>query len=152
MANNFVITDLIAELAPEEGERYFAYDDASGQAVRKGTTVMGNVTVGIGRNLSGKGLTDAEARYLCANDIVEISDTFDKMIPWWRDLSPARQRAVANMGFNMGPMELVNGWPHFLGAMRVGNWAGAIAELQSSHWWGQVGTRAEKIAAQILAG
>ena len=57
MSQNFDVSAMVEQLIPEESERYFVYDDATGKTILKGSTVVGNPTIGIGRNLSGEGLS-----------------------------------------------------------------------------------------------
>lgn len=142
---------MVSQLITEEAERFFVYDDATGQAIRAGSHVVGNPTVGIGRNLASEGITDAEARYLCANDCLARNAMLDRDIPWWRQLSPARQMQIVDLSFNLGEGGLMK-FPHFLAAMQAGHWPDAVAELQQSTWWGQVGQRGPMITARILAG
>jgi lysozyme len=151
-SQTFDTAAMVAILIAEEAERYFVYDDKTGDPIRSGSVVQGNPTVGIGRNLSSEGLTDAECRYLCANDIATKSAALDQAIPWWRSLSVNRQYAILDLAFNLGVGGLVNGWPHFLADMQAGDWSGAANELETSEWWGQVGTRGPRITARILAG
>jgi lysozyme len=143
---------MLAELGTQEGRKPFVYDDATGLPISRGTIVRGNATVGMGRNLATDGLSDAEIDLLCTNDCLKFAAVLDCRIPWWRGLSPARQRQMLSLAFNMGPEELITGWPHFLAAMQSGNWQAAVDELQSSKWWHQVGQRGPMIAGQILAG
>jgi lysozyme len=152
MSQNFDVSAMVEQLIPEESERYFVYDDATGKTILKGSTVVGNPTIGIGRNLAGEGLSDAEARYLCANDVLRVSAELDSDIAWWRGLSPMRQMQIVDMAFNMGEHALVNEWPNFLAAMQAGNWQVAVNELETSLWWQQVGQRGPMIASRILAG
>lgn len=147
----FAMDDMVAQLRGEEAEKYFVYDDANGAAIRSGTHVVGNPTAGIGRNLATKGLTDAEARYLCANDVIDVAGWLDQDYPWWRKLSPLRQMQMVDLEFNMGRGGL-RGFPHFLAAMQAGHWPDAVAELQNSAWWDEVGERGPMITDKILAG
>src|SRR5271166_3187834 len=105
MTDTFDMDAMIAQLTPEECTggviSFVVYDDASGLPIKPGSHVIGNPTVGIGRNLYGKGLTASEATYLCVNDIMEVVACYDLHIPWWRQLSPMRQRQLLDMGFNM---------------------------------------------------
>jgi lysozyme len=150
--NAFDMAAMIAQLIPEEAERYMVYDDATGQPIRRGSVVKGNPTIGIGRELSMTGLTDSECRMLCENDITAVAAAFDLAIPWWRELSPVRQMQLVDLAFNMGVHGLLTGWPHFLADMKAGNWGAACTELESSTWWHQVGERGPAIAGRILAG
>ena len=46
-----------AQLVIDEGDRNFPYDDATGRTLIRGDTLKGNITVGIGRNISGIGIS-----------------------------------------------------------------------------------------------
>lgn len=152
----FDMDAMIAQLIPEECKggviEFVVYDDATGLPIKPGSNVIGNPTIGIGRNLYTNGLSQSEAVFLCSNDIMKAASIYDLHIPWWRQLSPMRQRQLIDMGFNMGAMEIVDGWPNFLRCMQQGDWSSAVQAMQSSKWWFQVGTRAPAIAARILAG
>lgn len=141
----------VRQLIGDEGERFFVYDDATGLPIRAGSHVIGNPTVGIGRNLAVNGLSTAESAYLCQDDVAACAARLDLQIPWWRNLSPVRQAQMINLDFNMGWGRLV-GFHNFLGAMQRGDWTSAAAELKNSVWWGQVGKRGPEIAERILAG
>lgn len=151
MTESYDLDAMVAQLMPEEGERFYVYDDATGEAIRAGSRVVGNPTAGIGRNLASEGLTDAECRYLCANDVARFAAALDVAYPWWRQLSPSRQRQIIDLTFNMGLHGLA-GFPMFLAAMQRGDWAGAVADLKDSAWWGEVGQRGPMIVARILVG
>lgn len=115
------------------------------------TDTKGKVTIGIGRNLDDVGLSTEEAHYLCENDIGRVLSDLDRNMPWWRNLSENRQRALANMVFNLG-------WPRFAGFQKMiaalgdDDYERAAAEALDSKWAGQVGPRADRIAAMIREG
>jgi lysozyme len=120
---------------------------------------VGKVTIGIGRNLTDVGISDAEATVLLHNDVSAALLDLDKHIPWWRSLSEPRQRALANMAFNMGWPRL-SGFKNMLAALRDGRWDDAAQESLDSKWADQTdgkidgkdGARAERIAEMIRAG
>lgn len=151
MSWTFDTNAMIAQLTPEEGLKLHVYDDANGQPVVAGYTVIGNPTIGIGRNLAGFGITREEATYLCATNISLCEDQLDNAVPWWRDLSPLRQMQLVDLCFNMGIATLLT-FHEFLGAMHAGNWQAAVENLKASLWWTQVGERGPKIANRILKG
>ncbi len=142
---------LHGELTRDEGLRLEVYDDATGKPLRRGDALEGNPTVGVGRNLAGKGLSRNEARILLANDVQEFMRDLDINIPWWRDLSGGRQRALANMCFNMGWHRL-SGFKRTLAALEAGDWETAATEAMDSTWARQVGDRAVRISKLILEG
>ena len=151
MADTWDTAALIAQLIPEEAVRLFVYDDATGEPIRAGTLVRGNPTIGIGRNLASTGITAAEATMLATADINRVAAELDKALPWWRGLSAGRQRQMMDLTFNMGLGGLLT-FTHFLAAMQEGQWQAAVAALEDSEWWHQVGTRAPLIAMRIMQG
>ncbi len=147
---------LRAELILAEQKRLLVYDDATGKPIVKGSTVLGNPTIGVGRNLSGRGLTNAEAEYLLANDMVELEADLAPALPWLSSLSPNRQCAVYSLYFNTAlgnPARFKAKWPNFLGQMQRGEFEAAAANLETSEPWAtQVGSRAERLAKFVRNG
>jgi lysozyme len=89
------------QLARHEGKRRFVYDDASGKPISTGTFVRGKPTIGVGRNLAEKGLSDDEIDYLLDNDIKDaIADA--QTFRWFDSLDPVRQAVIVELCFNMG--------------------------------------------------
>ena len=85
---------LIDELVTDEGLRLRPYVDT-----------VGKVTVGIGRNLTGKGISKREAFDLLDHDLDEcVADL--AAFPWFLMLDAVRQRAMVNLRFNLGPSRL----------------------------------------------
>lgn len=110
----------------------------------------GKLTIGVGRNIEDNGITRDEAMYLLDRDIARCVKDLDRSLPWWRDLSDARQNALVNMCFNLGISRLCK-FERMLGALRDGDWETAWAEALGSKWAEQVGDRAMRIA-QIFKG
>lgn len=138
-------------LIQHEDDRPNAYDDATGKTLVTGDVLKGNLTIGVGHNLSAKGLSAAIRQLLLEEDIQNVEDALDERLPWWRNLSDNRQMALCDMCFNMGIGELMN-WPHFLAAMHNGDFQGAIKELKGTRWERQVKQRAVDIENLILGG
>lgn len=136
---------LIAELERDEGRVRHAYQDS-----------LGYWTIGIGRLIDrrkGGGLSNEEIDYLKRNDIARFKRELDQLIPWWRSASPARQRAIQNIAFNLGADGLVNKWPKTVALMKAGRWAEAAAAIRANKvWTSQVKGRAERVAKQIETG
>jgi lysozyme len=131
---------LVAGLRWDEGVRPFPYTDT-----------VGKLTIGVGRNLSDRGLSNDEIDYLLQNDIDLVIDDLNRALPWWVELSPARQRVLANMCFNLGIARL-KGFVRTLAAMRRGDYAAAAQGMRESLWAKQVGARAERLARLMEAG
>ena len=130
---------LARELDRDEGKRNTPYRDSGGKR-----------TIGVGRNLDDKPLSDAAIEFLLNEDIEEVEYYLDKLMPWWRKLSDARQRAILNMGFNMGVFALA-GTPTFK-LIEQGKYAEAGDRLRKWKWASQVGKRAERVIKMIVEG
>lgn len=133
-------TELIKELKRDEGVRLKPYQCTAGKT-----------TIGVGRNLDDRGITEHEADYLLLNDIELVTVQLDKSIPWWRDLSDARQRVLANMCFNLGISGLLY-FKNTLAAMKAGKYDDAADGMLKSLWAKQVGQRAIRLAKMMREG
>lgn len=143
---------LKADLKQDEGERLTVYDDATGEPIVSGSTVKGHPTIGVGRNLtSARGITQDECDKLLDDDIHLVTGELEKQFPWWSSLSDGRQRALANMCFNLG-MPTLKQFKNMLAALEKGDYDAAAKEALDSKWARQVGQRAQKIAQLIREG
>jgi lysozyme len=112
---------------------------------------LGIETIGVGRNLKDRGLSEDEIDYLLTNDITIIENELDKAFPWWRDLDEVRQRALADLAFNMGIPRL-HGFVKMLGGLQRRDYHAAAEELLDSKYAKQVGARSERVAGMIRTG
>ena len=55
MINEETREKLIDKLVLHEGMRLKVYDDANGNEIRAGDTLVGHPTIGVGRNIAGDG-------------------------------------------------------------------------------------------------
>ena len=134
------IDQLIIELNRDEGLRLLPYRDT-----------VGKLTIGVGRNLDDVGISIAEANNMLINDINRVLPQLDKSMPWWRDLSEARQRVLCNMAFNLGITKLLK-FTKTLKMMQDGNYKQAAEAMRQSLWYRQVGVRAERLAVMMDNG
>ena len=132
--------NLIARLVRHEGLRLKPYRDTAG-----------NLTIGVGRNLDGAGVSKAEALAMLASDIGAVEGALDTSQPWWRKLDDVRQDVMAELAFNLGPAGL-SAFHDTLNAMRAGQYAAAADHLLASRWATQVGARASELAALLRTG
>ena len=130
---------LIAQLELHEDRRKKAYTDE-----------YGNVTVGVGRNLTGKGLSDAEIDFLLSNDIDEVLADLETF-PWWASLDPVRQMVVADMRFNVGP-SVFRTMRRFIKALTDGDYQRASVVMREMKWFRQVKTRGVRLVAMMQRG
>lgn len=111
-------------------------------------------TIGYGRLIDprrGGGITQREAEMLLDHDIERAMLGLDSKLPWWRELSQMRQRALVNAAFNLG----INGLLTFrraLAALKDGRYAESADEFLDSKWHQQVGRRAKVIADMVRYG
>lgn len=131
---------LAMDLTRDEAERLKPYKDS-----------VGKLTIGVGRNLDDVGISAEESRILLFNDIARVLGELDRQLPWWRGMSEGRQRALANMAFNLG-LPRLRGFKKMLTALETGQWEAAHNEALTSRWAGQVGQRANRIAQIFLEG
>jgi lysozyme len=141
---------LRVQLAKHEANRPFVYDDATGKAIGPGTHVKGYPTIGIGRNLYSRGLSESERQFLLDNDIEDCLQAASQFL-WFSGLDGVRQAAVVELIFNMG-LARFKGFKKFIGFMSEHRWVHAAGELKNSLWYTQVGNRAPTIINQILTG
>jgi lysozyme len=111
----------------------------------------GNLTIGVGRNLDGVGVSKTEALSLLANDIAGLEAALDAAQPWWRRLDDVRQDVMAELAFNLGTTGL-GAFHGTLSALEAGQYAAAADRLLASRWASQVGARANELAAILRTG
>lgn len=131
---------LVAQLSIDEGRRARIYTDT-----------VGKVTGGVGRNLTDRPFSEDEIDLMLKNDIAIVESSLDRSLPWWREMSDARQNVLANMCFNMGINRLL-GFTNTLATMRAGRYDAAALGMLDSQWARQVGARAIRLAAVMRTG
>ena len=112
---------------------------------------LGIETIGVGRNLVDRGLSDEEVDYLLSNDITIVENELDNGLSWWRDLDEVRQRALADLAFNMG-LPRLHGFVKMLSALQRRDYHAAADELLDSKYAKQVGERSNRVAEMIRTG
>lgn len=150
-APDSVITEVVPNIEAEEGLRLYVYDDANGQPIVAGYTVIGNPTIGYGRLLtSAHGITQAEAEMLLAHDVAAAEGDVEKL-PVYAHLNTARRGALLDMDFNMGFYTLQQ-FGHFLALLAARQYQAAADDLATTLWAQQVGERAKRIREIIATG
>lgn len=136
------------QLSRDEGREAYPYKDTGGV-----------LTVGVGHNMSSSPLPDHWAPPLTSdqietlldNDIGNVFLDLDREYPWWRQMTEPRQRALANMCFNLGIVRLAQ-FKNTLAAMEAEQYAAAASGMLASKWAGQVGQRAVRLAVMMRTG
>jgi|TARA_R110000824_G_scaffold292054_1_gene480474 lysozyme len=132
--------DLKEQLVRHEGLRLTVYDCPAGYK-----------TIGVGRNLEGKGITEEEALYLLGNDINYFTEQLRDNLGWFDDIPEAKQKVLINMAFNLGVGGLMN-FKNMLSAVEEERWGDAATEMLDSKWAKQVGNRAIELSGTMAGG
>ena len=130
---------LLEQLELHEGRRRFPYRDT-----------VGKWTVGCGRNLTDKGLSEDEIDYLLQNDVRECLTDLDTF-PWFAGLDPVRRNVVIDMRFNLGPSRFRQ-FKQTIAAIARGDYGKASEQMMKSLWHRQVGARARRLARMMKTG
>lgn len=139
---------LIQELRRDEGVKYSVYKDTKGIP-----------TVGVGHNLQASPLpsgwkyplTDAQVDALLTKDLEVVFKALEKNWPWYKNLSDARQRVLANMCFNMGE-GVLGTFKNTLKLIQTGKYSEAADAMLKSLWAKQVQGRAMRLAQMMKEG
>ena len=111
----------------------------------------GKLTIGIGRNLDDRGLSEQEIKYLFLNDVTLSVEECRRLLPTFNSLSDVRQEVLVNMMFNLGYSRLSQ-FKKFLAAIGREDWSDAAVQMLDSKWATQVGARATRLATAMWTG
>jgi len=128
---------LARELLRDEGLRLKPY-----------RCTAGKLTIGVGRNLDDRGITEAEALVLLDNDIKSFWGQLVAARPWVMQAPEAVQEVLVNMCFNLGLAGLL-GFRQTLEYLKSRIYVDAASEMLRSKWAAQVGARAERLAQRL---
>ena len=128
------LKSLTHQLKVHEGIKRFPYTDT-----------VGKLTIGVGRNLDDRGLSDSEVEYLLQNDLRLSAFELDKAYPdWWRQTA-TRRAVLIDMMFNLGRPRFLT-FKKFLAALKACDYHTAATEMLDSKWAKQVGRRSQVLA------
>jgi len=130
---------LLEALKRHEGLKLKAYRCTSGK-----------LTIGFGRNLEDKGISESEAEIMLMNDIQEFQSKL-KNFKWFNQLSDARKEVIINMAFNLGLGGLLK-FKKTIELIEQKDFEGASKQMLESRWASQVGKRAKELSDQFLKG
>ena len=154
------MTELLDQLVLHEGLELLPYEDS-----------LGIDTIGIGRNLKHRGLSEADlghigkdlsdifewgitkeqAYYLAKNDIEIVEKEVCESHPCVVELDEIRQRIIIDMAFNMGVPRL-NKFKKMWKAIHEENFEEAKIQMLDSRWANQVGNRAVRLSNAMESG
>lgn len=143
---------VVASMMRHEGLRLKPYLDT-----------VGKLTIGYGRNLYDKGISQQESAFLLDNDVADGSAEALRAFAWLLRLDEVRSAVIVEMVTSIGLPRFL-GFKNCIAACAAGvaatspaeaeRWFGvAAAELLDSDWREQVGpTRSGRLAEQLRTG
>ena len=133
------LNKLKAQLIVHEGLRKYPYVDT-----------VGKLSIGVGRNLTDVGLSNQTIMQMLDEDILRTMNFINTHFLWFPRLNDVRQRAIADMTFNL--MGKMLQFKKMLAAIHVEDWNTASKELLNSKFASQVGIRAKTLAHMLRFG
>lgn len=132
-------TNLKRLLVKHEGKRNHAYMDT-----------LGNLTIGIGYNLTARGLPDEWINEQYEQDVAYFYSCLSRDFPWFSELSEPRQAVLVDMAF-MGYQKL-KGFKQLFAALQRQDYNFAGSAIMDSKWATQVHGRASELADIMVRG
>lgn len=133
------MNNIYEQLIMHEGMKLEPYEDT-----------VGKLTIGVGRNLEDKGITEEEAKELLKNDVLEITKKLERY-DWFYKLDRVRQKVIIDMAFNLGINGLLS-FKNMIAAINKEDYEKASEEMINSKWATQVKTRADRLARMMKSG
>jgi lysozyme len=109
------------------------------------TDTTGHLSIGVGRNLSDRGISTVEALLLLDDDILYFSSKLHSLVAFFDRLDENRQIVLVDMCFNLG----INGFLAFkamLNALERGDYEMASKEILASKAAEQCPDRYQRLA------
>ncbi len=124
------------QLLKDEGYKQFPYKCTAGK-----------LTIGIGRNISDRGLTISEALFLLDNDIKVCIEDLNARMKLSR-LPNDIQDVLINMRFQLGSSGFWK-FKKMLTAFNKKDYEEAIVQMKDSKWYTQVPNRAKRLIKTV---
>jgi len=112
---------------------------------------LGHVTIGYGRNLQERGISEAEAASMLDSDIDNCIEELKNTYDFWELLNEVRQAVLVDMCYNLG-IKRLGQFKRMEEAIRLRTWSKASFEMLNSVWARQVGGRAKELALLMKTG
>lgn len=126
-------------LLQDEGQRSFPYTDTTG-----------HLTIGVGHNLSAKGVSQRIQDLLLEEDIEDAVVVLNRLLPSWPLLDEVRQVVFISLAFNLG--NRLGKFLRLLKSAKEGLWGTAARELEDSLWFRQVKLRGPRLVRMLRTG
>lgn len=113
------------------------------------TCPAGKLTIGVGRNLEAKGISQSEALFMLENDIRECDQDLVKIFPHQFHSFPEDiQLVLIDMRFQLGPGGF-RGFFNMIKAFQDWDYLEAIRQMKESQWYVQVTDRAKNLIEMV---
>lgn len=126
-------------LKRHEGLRLTVYDCPAGKK-----------TIGYGRNLEDRGITEQEAEQLLNNDIQAIEAQLRNSVDFYTALTDTRKAVLIDLAYNIG-LQGLHSFKKMLNALANQDYVEAKKQLLDSRYADQVPNRAKELA-ELLEG
>ena len=126
-------------LKRHEGLRLTVYDCPAGKK-----------TIGYGRNLEDRGITEQEAEQLLNNDIQAIEEQLRNSFDFYTALTDTRKAVLIDLAYNIG-LQGLHSFKKMRTALANQDYVEAKKQLLDSRYAGQVPSRAKELA-ELLEG
>jgi lysozyme len=130
----------IETIKQDEGLRLKPYKDS-----------LGFWSIGYGRCLDTRGITQAEAFDMLCHDILECEEELSRTYSTYSQLDDLRKMILICMCYQLGIAGLM-GFRKMLGALTRGNYKLAAEEMRNSKWASQTFNRAHRLAHLMETG
>jgi lysozyme len=150
---NSLIREASKYIRANEGYKLFVYDDSSGLPIVSGSSVRGHPSIGVGRNLSAKGISQVEAEMMFLNDLADAEEYARAYVGdvVWMELNDWRKISLLDLAHNLGPRGLF-AFKRLREAISCSAWEAAAEELLDSKYARQLPARAKRNAELLLTG
>lgn len=111
----------------------------------------GHMTIGYGRNLTDKGISEEEAYIFLWHDIAEAELALHDVFSDFGDFSSKRKMALTDMMYCLGKTGFL-GFKHMIESIRIGDWVSAADAMRNSLWAEQAPNRVSELARMIEEG
>jgi lysozyme len=112
---------------------------------------LGYLTIGVGRCIELRGISEDEAFYMLNNDLLNSKREVNENMPWVLGLDEMRLNVLYEMSFQLG-FNRLSLFKKMLSAMREGDFNRAADEMLDSAWHRQTPKRCEELAKIIRNG
>lgn len=133
-------------ITEHEGERLLPYEDSKG-----------NITIGVGHNLTEHGIPQEMSQYLLQRDLAFAIQDIKKKFKWVEEINEVRQAALVSLVFNMGLPTFLK-FKKTIAFLKDKRFKEAGDEIlyngvkNKTPYYEQVGKRAEVLAEMIRTG